>query len=160
MWTGKDHLFSDVLSIHKLVGYRLKKSIRTCSSNANITVWLRLIVLFNVETLVFEEMGPAFSNNAKCKRYEKLSLKKFISTFKLSSCLDTFIFLLNGTSPHKAKPVMYLLKRHFRSDRFMSRYFPSDMTSRSSNLITYNLYLSNYFKNIVIIDCKINWIEG
>ena len=64
----------------------------------------------------------------------------------------------DGSPPHIAKPVIHLLKRHFRNDKIMSYQFLS-RTVKITGFISCDFWLQGYLKNVMFSGLITNLAE-
>ena len=89
--------------------------------------------------------------NGKC--YDSLWNNQAIPTFLQRACMDRIIFMQGGAPPHISKPVIQMLKRHFRNDWIVSRLQQRGLQDhRTSILVTSGCkgYLKNIVYNVLI----------
>ncbi|GBN40165.1 hypothetical protein AVEN_135522-1 [Araneus ventricosus] len=74
---------------------------------------------------------------------------QFIPALQQCGCVESTIFIQDGTPPHIAIPVKQLLNLHFGNDRTISRHFPTAWPPQSPDLNPYDSCLWGYLKDIV-----------
>ncbi|GBM29925.1 hypothetical protein AVEN_111232-1 [Araneus ventricosus] len=91
-------------------------------------------------------VGPLFSRRLvieSCKtgtvngtRYEFIFLRnQLIAELQQRGCVDSKIFMQNGTLQHIAIPVKQLFNLHFGNDKIISRHFPTAWPPRSPDFL-------------------------
>ncbi|GBN09240.1 hypothetical protein AVEN_48119-1 [Araneus ventricosus] len=95
----------------------------TIASLQSQKVWCGFTAAFIVGPFFFEEIGP--SGPVTCSvngtRYEFLLRNQLIPALQQRGCVDSTIFMQDGSPPHIATPVKQLLNLHFGNDRIISR---------------------------------------
>ncbi|GBM06912.1 hypothetical protein AVEN_147850-1 [Araneus ventricosus] len=92
-----------------------------------VTMWCGFTAVFIVGPFFFEKIGP--SGPVICTingtRYESLLRNQLFPGLQQHGCVDSTIFMQDGTPKHIATPVKQLLNLHFGNDRIISRHFPT-----------------------------------
>ena len=105
--------------------------------NAKVTVWYGFTVSFIIRSYFFKEtnaLGPV-TVTVSDQRYECLLRNHAILALQRSGCVDWIFFMQDGATPHIAKPVKQLLKRHFGNSRIINRHFTTVWPFRLPDLI-------------------------
>ncbi|GBM67333.1 hypothetical protein AVEN_97308-1 [Araneus ventricosus] len=145
---------SKVLSILEISEYgeeRIRSECNLPLHSQKVTVWCCFTAAFIVGLFFFEEIGP--SRPVTCivngTRYESLLRNQFIPALQQPGCVDSTIFMQDGTPSHIATSVKQLLNLQFGNDRIISRYFPTAWPPRSPDLNPCDLWLWGYLKDAV-----------
>ncbi|GBM63286.1 hypothetical protein AVEN_224141-1 [Araneus ventricosus] len=77
-----------------------------------------------------------------------MNLFRATSSFQ-RGCVDSTIFIQDGSLPHIATPVKQLLNLHFGNDGIFSRHLPTAWPPRSPDLNPCNFWLWGYLKDVV-----------
>ncbi|GBM05026.1 hypothetical protein AVEN_60222-1 [Araneus ventricosus] len=91
------------------------------------------MAVFIAVPFFFEEIGPSgpVTHTVNGTSDESLFHNQLIPTLQQHGCVDSTIFMQDGTPPHNATPVKQLLNLHFGNDRIISRHFPTAWLSQS-----------------------------
>ncbi|GBO23851.1 hypothetical protein AVEN_79130-1 [Araneus ventricosus] len=116
-----------------------------------ITVWCEFMEAFVVSPFFFEEIGPSgpVSCSVNRTRYESLLRKQLLPALQQRGCVDSRIFMQDGSPPYIATPVKQLLNLHFGNDRFISLHFPTDWPPRSPDVNPCDYWLWGCLKDVV-----------
>ena len=89
-----------------------------------------------IGSFLFEEIGPVspVTCTMNDKRYVSLLHSQVVPTLQQHAYLERTIFMQDGASQHIAKPVMQLLKKHFRNNWLISHHCLTVWTLRSQDL--------------------------
>ncbi|GBM76261.1 hypothetical protein AVEN_105439-1 [Araneus ventricosus] len=114
-------------------------------------VWRGFMAAFIVGSFFFEEIGPSDPVTCIVKgiRYESLLRNQLIPALQQRGCVDSTIFIQDGTPPHIATAVNQLLNLHLGNDRIISRHFPTAWPPRSPDLNPCDFTLCGYLKDLV-----------
>ncbi|GBN64344.1 hypothetical protein AVEN_108990-1 [Araneus ventricosus] len=119
-----------VLSILKIAEYgkgRIRSNATIASSFSKGHCVVRVYGSIYRWPFLFEEIGP--SGPITCivngTRNESLSRNQLIPALQQRGCVDTTIFMQDGTPPHISTPVKQLMNLHFGNDRINNRDFPT-----------------------------------
>ncbi|GBO11283.1 hypothetical protein AVEN_271758-1 [Araneus ventricosus] len=130
-----------------------------------VNVWFGFTAAFFVGPFFFEEIGP--SGPVTCTingtRYESLLRNQLIPALQQRGCVNSTIFMQDGSPPLIATPVKQLVNLHFGNDRIFCRHFPTARLQLSPDLNPCDFWLWTQiakkacvkgFRNLVISKSK------
>ncbi|GBN28558.1 hypothetical protein AVEN_181596-1 [Araneus ventricosus] len=172
-WTMHDHgifcaqmkliSISKVLSILKISEYgqeRIRSKCNHCLFILKRSLWCGFTAAFIVGPSFVEEIGPSGPVTVQSMEHVRNQL---IRALQQRGCVDSTIFMQDGSPPHIATPVKQLLNLHFGNDRIISRHFPTAWPPRSPDLNPCAFWMWNYkmlctggpFANLAVLKNRI-----